>query len=244
MDAARARYWLATGDLAAAERWAARTAFDPRSWTPVQTLAFLARARVSLALGRHAEALATLDRFAALLDRPGNVPTVIEYLALRLVAVHQAGEREEARATAARLLALTEPMGRLRAYLDEGPAMEAALVALLAAPDDAADNPPLPRAHLAHILAAFDEERRATRADGPATTPRPDPAATALVEPLTRREREVLAHLADGASNREIADALSVSVNTVKRHVGGLLGKLGATGRTGAVARARALGLL
>ena len=54
----------------------------------------------------------------------------------------------------------------------------------------------------------------------------------------------MLVHLADGASNREIVDALSLSVNAVKRHVGRLLGKLGARGRTGAVARARAAGLL
>ncbi len=246
---ARVRYWLATGDLAAADRWAARTAFDAATWTPVQNLAFLARVRVALARGRHAAALAALDRFAALLDRPGDVPTVVECLALRLVALHQAGAIGQARAAAARLLALTESAGWLRVYLDGGPPMEAALAALLdASADGPADDPPLPRAAIARLLAAFDDERRAGRAGDPAATPAPGtaavPRAAGLIEPLTRREREVLAHLADGATNQEIAAALSLSVNTVKRHVGGLLGKLGATGRTGAVARARAAGLL
>lgn len=205
--------------------------------------------RVALARGRHAAALAALDRFAALLDRPGDVPTVVECLALRLVALHQAGAIGQARAAAARLLALTESAGWLRVYLDGGPPMEAALAALLdASADGPADDPPLPRAAIARLLAAFDDERRAGRAGDPAATPAPGtaavPRAAGLIEPLTRREREVLAHLADGATNQEIAAALSLSVNTVKRHVGGLLGKLGATGRTGAVARARAAGLL
>jgi two-component system, NarL family, response regulator YdfI len=56
-----------------------------------------------------------------------------------------------------------------------------------------------------------------------------------LVEPLTRREREVLQMLASGLGNKEIAARLSISDHTVKFHVASILGKLGASSRTEAV---------
>ena len=65
-----------------------------------------------------------------------------------------------------------------------------------------------------------------------------------LPEPLTTREVEVLRLMADGLANPEIAARLFIGVGTVKTHVNRLLGKLGATSRTQAVARARARGLL
>lgn len=75
------------------------------------------------------------------------------------------------------------------------------------------------------------------------------PAAAALqgaplVEPLSEREREVLAQLAVGASNDEIARRLFITVHTAKKHVANLMGKLEAANRTQVVARARELGYL
>ena len=65
-----------------------------------------------------------------------------------------------------------------------------------------------------------------------------------LIEPLSEREREVLLLMATGASNQEIAQALIIAVNTVKRHARNIFGKLGVENRTQAVVRARALDLL
>ena len=64
-----------------------------------------------------------------------------------------------------------------------------------------------------------------------------------LIDPLTSRELEVLQMLAAGKSNQAIAGELVVTLDTVKKHVSHLLGKLGAANRTEAVTRARELGL-
>jgi LuxR family maltose regulon positive regulatory protein len=75
----------------------------------------------------------------------------------------------------------------------------------------------------------------------PATS---DTARAGLADPLSGRELDVLRLLAAGKSNQQIADELVVTLATVKKHVGHILGKLAAANRTQAVARARVLGLL
>ena len=82
---------------------------------------------------------------------------------------------------------------------------------------------------------------RLQRAFGPEHAP-PDPgqgtaAVPGIVEPLTARELEVLGMLAAGRSNQAIASELVVTLDTVKKHVSHVLGKLGAANRTEAVAR-------
>jgi DNA-binding CsgD family transcriptional regulator len=61
---------------------------------------------------------------------------------------------------------------------------------------------------------------------------------------LTPRERDVLALMAEGASNKAIAKQLGISVHTAKFHVGSLIDKLDATGRTDAVAHAARRGVI
>ncbi len=84
---------------------------------------------------------------------------------------------------------------------------------------------------------AADWPAPASSADGEAEDDPP-------VEALTAREREVLALLADGVGNREIAHALGISEHTVKFHLGAIFGKLGAATRTEAVRRGLRLGLI
>ncbi|UCF98311.1 MAG: hypothetical protein JSV89_01965 [Spirochaetaceae bacterium] len=84
-----------------------------------------------------------------------------------------------------------------------------------------------------------------------ATTPKPSRDGNLLaevpemfIEPLSRRETEVLELLARGASNKEVARLLYISLHTVKWHTANIYGKLCVENRTQAVAKARALGLL
>jgi DNA-binding NarL/FixJ family response regulator len=65
-----------------------------------------------------------------------------------------------------------------------------------------------------------------------------------LVEPLTGREQEVLAALAKGLSNREIAEQMVITEGTVKNHVSSLIAKLEVRDRTQAVLKAQELGLI
>ena len=69
-------------------------------------------------------------------------------------------------------------------------------------------------------------------------------AGDAAIEALTAREQEVLAHVAQGMSNKAIAEALGISDQTVKFHVAAIIGKLGASNRTDAVRRAIRRGLV
>jgi DNA-binding NarL/FixJ family response regulator len=77
--------------------------------------------------------------------------------------------------------------------------------------------------------------------------PAPAPLAfvgVSEVEQLTEREREILALLARGASNREISETLYIASGTVRNHLSNILGKLGVRDRTQAALKARELGLL
>ena len=65
-----------------------------------------------------------------------------------------------------------------------------------------------------------------------------------IIEELTPREKEILGHIASGNSNKEIADALGVSVNTVKTHVLSIYGKLNVNRRSQAAIKARDLNLI
>jgi LuxR family maltose regulon positive regulatory protein len=132
--------------------------------------------------------------------------------------------------------------------------MKQVLLSLLSTPrEQAHSSSTLSLSFVAKLVAAFEQEGKNTRAHLLAeTTPlqalalpqKGSSASPAPVEPLTLREQEVLHLLSEGASNQEIANALVIQLSTVKKHVGNLLGKLGAASRTQAIAQARAVSLL
>ncbi|HBT55668.1 MAG TPA: DNA-binding response regulator, partial [Pseudomonas sp.] len=70
-----------------------------------------------------------------------------------------------------------------------------------------------------------------------------DPQPT-LIDPLTRREQDVLQRIARGQGNQQIAEGLNVSLSTVKTHINNLFRKLGAAERQQAIQIARTLNLL
>jgi ATP/maltotriose-dependent transcriptional regulator MalT len=94
--------------------------------------------------------------------------------------------------------------------------------------------------YVRQVLAAFPE----ARAEGDPVRQIRQASRSALVEPLTRRESEILLLLARHLTNQEIADTLVISSLTVKKHTINIYQKLGVNSRAQAVAQARALGIL
>jgi LuxR family maltose regulon positive regulatory protein len=95
------------------------------------------------------------------------------------------------------------------------------------------------RAYAERLLAAYYRESSGRLASQAKTLPGGE-----LVEPLSERELEVLRLAAAGKSNQEIAAELVIAVGTVKKHLNTIFGKLSASSRTQAIARARELELL
>ncbi|MCA9908057.1 MAG: response regulator transcription factor [Anaerolineae bacterium] len=130
-------------------------------------------------------------------------------------------------------LELGAAAGFVLLLLEEG----TALIPLLAAVVEHKATPDRLRTYAQELLAAFAER-------GSAEAVQSIGKAAGLIEPLTARELEVLQCIATGDSNQAIADQLVITVRTVKKHITNILGKLDATNRTQAVARARELGLI
>ena len=238
VPAQRARLQVAQGDPDAAIRWASENdlgADDEPDYPREPGHMVLARAQLAQDLPRRA--LALLDRLhaaAAAQDRAGSL---IEAGALRALALAASGEESAAVTALAGALILACPRGHVRVFTDEGLPMAALLGRLVAAQRAGPATDRVPLGCLARLQRAFD-----ARGPGPAH----GRAATAqgIVEPLTSRELEVLDMLAAGQSNQAIAGHLVITLDTVKKHVTHILGKLGAANRTEAVSRARQLGLI
>jgi LuxR family maltose regulon positive regulatory protein len=249
----RAQWWLAQGQLKEASDWVTSVLFPEGPWDRNLYDAFSVVIRVYFAQQRFREAASLLERWSGHLDRQANIRITMTYLAQYLVALYQAGQRDQARGIAARLFALTEAEGYLRVYLDEGEPMKEALQALLTPHSQQHEWAASTTTYIAKLLAAFEQEQpgasrslEATKAPGPAPSRTAQASAGSFTQAfsLTRREQEVLRLLAAGASNQDIAQALVISLDTVKKHVSNLLGKLGASSRTQAVDLARARSLL
>jgi LuxR family maltose regulon positive regulatory protein len=141
----------------------------------------------------------------------------------------------------ARALSLAEPEGYVRVFADEGAPMAALLPKVLEAQKEGGLAPTLPnvsRKYVGKLLAAIKVRTASPIGMSLSAT------AGSLVEPLSERELEVLRLVALGASNREIARKLFISLSTVKTHINNIYRKLEVRTRTQALARARELMLL
>ncbi|HZC98837.1 MAG TPA: LuxR C-terminal-related transcriptional regulator [Actinomycetes bacterium] len=243
VPAQRARLQLAHGEVAAAARWTKARGLggDDEPSYPREP-GYLVLARVLLAQDRPDQALGLLGRLLAAAVAQGRLGSVVEIQALRALALAAGGEQSGALAVLAEALALACERGYVRVFADEGAPMGTLLGRLVTTPRQREEQTAarsVPLECLARLLRAFDAKEAAPRSGRGAAV-----AVPGLVEQLTDRELQVLGLLAAGRSNQRIAGELVVSLDTVKKHVGRVLDKLGAANRTEAVARARELGLL
>jgi len=235
--AVQAQLELAQGNLAAALHWAQTSGMSATGALRYpHEREYLTLARVLIAQGQAQpigsflpEAVAFLERLLEDAETKARMGSVIEILLLRALALQAQGKRDEALKTLGRALALAEPEGNIRLFLDEGAPM---LVLLRQAY--------VHQIAPGYVVTLLEAAGERVRPDPPRSTSR----SGQLLDSLTAREREVLRLLVDGASNREIADHLVLSVNTVKKHVFNICSKLNVQGRTQAIAKVRTLNIL
>ncbi|MCC7018692.1 MAG: hypothetical protein IT332_02985 [Ardenticatenales bacterium] len=215
----------------ALERSRAAAARDPATPPPSVSAAMLS-ANVLLLQGRPADAEALIAPRVAECHTSGNGLAATRLRVLLALIRATRGRQDSARVLLAAALDDAEREGYVRSFAIGGPAMQALLRHV------AADGGPH-AATAQRILGAL-----ASDPPGASTRPEPPRARTGTEFGLSEREREVLGLVSEGLTNQEIADRLVISIATVKRHLTNIYGKLGADGRTRAVAFARARGMI
>jgi LuxR family maltose regulon positive regulatory protein len=242
----KVRLWVAQGRLDDLARWVVESGLhvdDEIAFT--RELEHLILARALVALGRQApksghlaDAGQLLARLLEAAEPAGWLGKAIEGLALQALVYQAQSKPQPALAALQRALALAEPEGYVRVFLDEGEPM-IRLLRRAAGQGIAPD-------YVQRLLADHPDDHPKRIDDvAPSVVRRPSSSLRGLgPDPLSERELEVLALLADGLTNQEIAARLYLAVSTVKVHTRNLYSKLDVHSRTQAVARAHELGFL
>ena len=214
-----------------AEAWAVQRTRATNDELPLILREFqdLLLARFWLRQGRLDEALGLLAEIQPAAEGAGRMGAVLQALVLRAVALRAQSDETQARDTLARALALARAEGHVRTFLDAPSPLRFLISDFRFSITTSHETAKALLTYLDRLLTAF---------------PEPSTRQTNTQSLLTAREMEILALMASGASNKEIAGRLVVTVGTVKGHVNHILDKLEAHNRTEAVARARELGLL
>ncbi len=251
MLAAR-RAWLSLvrGNLRAAYKWAADICIssDEEQLPFSRSMELTILARIHLANNEVKAALHLIARLLQGAEEMQRIGSVIQLVSLQALALAAQGNKMQAIKTLARALSLAESSNYIRTFVNEGASMAALIVQLLEAlqvgealsPYNVSPN------YIQTLLAAFGihvslqapalEQVEPTKALGV--------KRQALTPKLSEREREIVRFMAQGYSDREIAQQLTLSENSVKTYAKRVYAKLDVKNRTQAVMRANALRLL
>lgn len=233
-----ARCYLAAGHPEKAMS-SLQPALDPPATNPLnREQNQIALARVQVALGDTQRARQTLSALIPVAEHNAHNRHLVEILLVHSDALTQEHRAEEAEDMLERALDRAEDAGFLRLFAEESPTLHHVLL----------DCPRLrtPGRWNRELLTMLKDQQAIKPTPGPG---RPSTAAVQdpydpLQESLSQREQEVLGLINQGLANKDIAAAMNVAPATVKAHIRNLYGKLGASRRTEALAKARDFGLL
>lgn len=239
--AMKTRVWVMQGRVDEALGWAHDQGLSVEDdLTYLREFEHLTLARVLLAqyrtegAGRSLhEALGLLERLLHAAEAGERTGRAIEILVVQALAHQVEGDIPAALIPLERALMPAEPEGYVRMFVDEGPPMAHLL-------REAAAGGIVP-AYTGMLLAAFEAEQQRRAGASPLRT---SPASQPLIEPLSRRELEVLRLLRSELSGPEIARELVVALSTIRTHTKTIYSKLDVTNRRAAVTRAAELDLI
>ncbi|NPV76643.1 MAG: helix-turn-helix transcriptional regulator [Anaerolineae bacterium] len=237
VEALKARIYLKQGRLDQAASWVRERGLSVTDEVDyLGEYEYLTLARVWLGEGVFTGVNELLTHLLALAEAQKRKGCVIEIL-LTQALLHQAqGNHPQALAALERALALAQPEGYLRIFVDEGEAVHRLLLNFKSANEKQTAHPL--NGYVDKILAAFSP-RVVVIPKSPIVN-----QGSEFIEPLTERELEILHLIAEGRSNAEIGQRLYLALSTIKGYNLRIFNKLQAQNRTEAVARARELGLL
>lgn len=157
-----------------------------------------------------------------------------ELLGLESVAHKLNGDWQQAMASLNEALLIAGPRQYLRTFIDEGHELASVLERMIAAEEQYPETMPLVR----RLLRSINKSAQLAKANAEKES------ADGSYGELTRRELNILKHLESGMSNKEIAESIFISEGTLRWHLHNIYGKLGAKNRSGALVKARAMGLI
>ena len=194
----------------------------------------LSQAQVFIAQQNPPAALALLAPLRQQMESKGLADELLKVMVLEALALQAQDEKDRAAQVLGEALALAEPGGFVRIFVDQGEAMRSLLRGLIEKQSHDQEN--AQSGYADKLLPAFQQ---------PMTVPNPAnmQQTTEMIEPLSDRELEVLRLLRSELAGPEIARQLIVSLNTFRTHTNNIFNKLGVSNRRAAVRRAEELDL-
>lgn len=183
------------------------------------------------------QALAIINTHIKLAEKQGHFRYLIELLLSRSKVFKRLRQLDDALADISRALELASPSKFYRLFLDAGDEIHELLRNIAKAGMSQQHESSIEFIGKINQLLSTNTTAKSQRSQSS------EPVA-ALLEPLTRRERQMLDKITMGETNKQIAEQLFISEQTVKWHLHQLYQKLGVKNRTSAIAKAKALGLI
>jgi len=239
IEAIKAKIYLKQGRLSKAQEWVREHGFSEdddlgylREFEHI-TLARVLVAEYQVNRTEHIiqDALSLLKRLLKAAEDLNRMGSILEIQIVTALAYHALGNTSQAFSSLEHALILAGPEGFVRIFVGEGEPMRSLLSDFRRSLEKKTRGKPYElMEYVNKLLSAFAQPKEKQQSK--------------LVEPLSKRELEILQLIAQGLSNSEISKRLFLALNTVKGHNRIIFDKLQAQNRTDAVARARELGLL